>query len=66
MKVHQVVAFLFAASIAGASPSQADMARKDPALTAKYCRHLVNAKNLEGESRRVELATCNKTFPDYK
>ncbi len=66
MKMHQIIAFSLLASILGSAVSQADTTKKDAALTAKYCRHLVNAKNLEGEPRRAELATCNKTFPEYK
>jgi hypothetical protein len=66
MKMHKIVALAFLAPALGASPSQADMARKDAAQTAKYCRHLINAKNLEGEPRRTELRTCSKTFPDYE
>ncbi len=66
MKMPQIIAFSLLASVVGSSVSQADTTRKDVALTAKYCRHLVNAKNLEAEPRRAELAACNKTFPEYK
>jgi hypothetical protein len=48
MKIQSIIALSLLALFAGASSSQADMAKKDVVLTAKYCRHLVNAKNVGG------------------
>jgi hypothetical protein len=66
MQLIHIIPLALLASALATSYRLAEMAKKQAAPSARNCRHVYDAKNLQSEPRRMVLATCDRTFPGHK